>query len=127
MTSQKTILIVEDNPANLKLLTDLLTFQGYCLLEATNGNSALNLIKEKYAVIDLVLMDLKLPDISGLDVINSIKEIEFAKNIPVIVVSAHAMESDIEKCRQAGCIDYITKPINLQEFIKKISAFFAQK
>jgi len=120
----KTILIVEDNPANLKLLRDLLAFHGYSILEATDGTSALELIKLKNEIIDLILMDLKLPDISGLEVVKAMQGIDIVKTPPVIVVSAHAMESDIEKCLEAGCVDYITKPINLPEFIKKIAAFF---
>ena len=124
MQTAKTILIVEDNPINLKLLRDILNFQKFEVLEAVNGKSALESVKEDYNKIDLILMDLQLPDINGLEVIKRIKADAESKDIPIIVVSAHAMESDMKKCREAGCIDYITKPINIQEFINKINSFF---
>lgn len=124
MKTGKTILIVEDNPINLKLLRDILNFQKFDVLEAINGKLALESVQENYNKIDLILMDLQLPDISGLEVIKSIKTSPESQNIPIIVVSAHAMESDIKKCNEAGCVDYITKPINVQEFINKIKLFF---
>lgn len=127
MQSSKTILIVEDNPTNLKLLRDILNFQKIEVLEAINGKFALESVKENYNKIDLILMDLQLPDINGLEVIQKIKATPESQNIPIIVVSAHAMESDIKKCKEAGCIDYITKPINVQEFINKINSFFLNK
>ncbi|HBG48630.1 MAG TPA: two-component system response regulator [Cyanobacteria bacterium UBA9971] len=124
MQTHKTILIVEDNPINLKLLRDILNFQKFEVLEAVDGKSALELVEKNYNKIDLILMDLQLPDINGLEVIKNIKADAESKDIPIIVVSAHAMESDMKKCREAGCIDYITKPINIQEFINKINSFF---
>ena len=124
MQTAKTILIVEDNPINLKLLRDILNFQTFEVLEAIDGKSALELVEKNYNKIDLILMDLQLPDINGLEVIKNIKADAESKDIPIIVVSAHAMESDMKKCREAGCIDYITKPINIQEFINKINSFF---
>jgi len=127
MQTAKTILIVEDNPINLKLLRDILNFQKFEVLEAIDGKSALELVEKNYNKIDLILMDLQLPDINGLEVIQKIKAEPESQNIPIIVVSAHAMESDIKKCREAGCIDYITKPINIQEFINKINSFFLNK
>jgi len=127
MQTSKTVLIVEDNPTNLKLLRDILTFQKYSVLEAIDGKSALESVKENYNKIDLILMDMQLPDINGLEVIQKIKAYPESLNIPIIVVSAHAMESDIKKCYEAGCIDYITKPINVQEFINKINSFFLNR
>ena len=127
MQTAKTILIVEDNPINLKLLRDILNFQKFEVLEAIDGKSALELVEKNYNKIDLILMDLQLPDINGLEVIQKIKAEPESQNIPIIVVSAHAMESDIKKCYEAGCIDYITKPINVQEFINKINSFFLNK
>jgi len=124
MQTPKTILIVEDNPINLKLLRDILNFQKFEVLEAVDGKSALESVEKNYNKIDLILMDLQLPDINGLEVIKNIKAVPNSQNLQIIVVSAHAMESDIKKCREAGCIDYITKPINIQEFINKINSFF---
>lgn len=127
MHTSKTILIVEDNPTNLKLLRDILNYQKFDVLEAIDGKSALESVKTNYNKIDLILMDLQLPDISGLEVIKTIKADTECQNIPIIIVSAHAMESDIKKCYEAGCIDYITKPINIQEFISRINLFFSSK
>ncbi len=124
MQNRGKILIVEDNPSNLKLIRDILIFQDYSVIEATDGKIALETIEKNYEEIDLILMDLQLPEIGGLEVINRIKNNPDTKNIPIIVVSAHAMESDIKKCYEAGCVDYITKPINVQEFIKKINLFY---
>jgi len=124
MQTAKTILIVEDNPTNLKLLRDILNFQKFEVIEAINGKSAVESVQENYNKIDLILMDLQLPDINGLEVIQKIKIMPESENIPIIVVSAHAMESDIKKCKDAGCVDYIIKPINVQEFINKINSFF---
>lgn len=122
MTTAKTILIVEDNPTNLKLLRDILVYQKYTVIEAVDGETALKTVEKNYSSIDLILMDLQLPDINGLEVINRIKAKPESKDIPVIVVSAHAMEADIKKCTEAGCLDYITKPINIQEFINRVKS-----
>jgi len=124
MGTRGCILIVEDNPINLKLVRDILLYQNFEILVAPDGKSALEKVSENFNKINLILMDLKLPDVSGLDVIKKIKNNPEHNNIPIIVVSAHAMETDINKCIEAGCADYITKPINVQEFIKKITGFF---
>lgn len=126
MQNTKTILIVEDNPTNLKLLRDILNYQKYDVLEATDGEMALQTIEKSHNDINLILMDLQLPKIGGLEVIKSIKSETKSQNIPIIVVSAHAMESDIKKCIEAGCLDYITKPINVQDFINRINSLFSK-
>lgn len=126
MQHSKTILIVEDNPTNLKLVKDVLNYEKYNTVEATDGKIALDTIENNYEKIDLILMDLQLPEIGGLEVIKKVKNNPETKDIPIIVVSAHAMESDIKKCYKAGCTDYITKPLNIREFIKRINTFFEQ-
>jgi two-component system cell cycle response regulator DivK len=125
MKTQKTILIIEDNPSNLKLIRDLLIYQKYNVLEATDGKTAINLVLENFKDVDLILTDLQLPDIDGLEIINCLKASPESKDIPIMVVSAHAMEVDIKKCMDAGCVDYITKPINVQDFMKKINFLLA--
>jgi len=125
MQKNKKILLVEDNPSNLKLVKDILEFQHYCVIAATDGKIALETVESRPSEIDLILMDLQLPEIGGLELINMIKNNPETKNLPIIVVSAHAMDADIKKCYDAGCADYITKPINVQEFIKKINLFFS--
>jgi len=116
----KKILVIEDNPANMKLVDDILTAEGYEVLKATEGLPGLEMLKQDSGEVLLVLLDLKLPDIDGIEIIKKIKADDSIKNIPVIVVSAYAMESDIQSTKEAGCADYITKPINVMEFLDKV-------
>ncbi len=118
----KKILIIEDNPANMKLASDILTANGYDVMKASEGMAGFEMLKQNSKNINLVLLDLKLPDIDGIEVIKKIKADQNTCNIPVIVVSAHAMEADIKNSMEAGCADYITKPINIQEFLGRIKS-----
>lgn len=119
----KTIFIAEDNPTNLKLVKDILEVKGYKTLEAADGKSAINKIIQNASSIDLILMDIQMPELSGIDAIKELKEKSDTKNIPIIVVSAQAMESDIKKAKKIGAVDYITKPINLVEFLNKVEKY----
>lgn len=119
-----TILISEDNPVNMKLIRDVLVFYGYNIIETHDGKSAIEKIKEHKNDIDLILMDLQLPEIDGLEVIRIVKSDNSTKNLPIFVISAHVQENDIKKALKAGCNNYITKPINLEDFLGKINAFF---
>ncbi len=119
-----TILIAEDNPTNMKLIKDILEFEGYNIIEAHDGKAALNMIRKCKNDIDLILLDIQLPEINGFEVIKLLKSNDTTKNIPIFVVSAHAMESDIKKALNAGCNNFITKPINLESFVDKINSFF---
>lgn len=121
--NNKKILIIEDNPENMKLMADVLTAQGFDVLKANEGLAGIELLKQNSKETGLVLLDLKLPDISGLEVLKTIKSAEATREIPVIVVSAHAMEADITATKQAGCADYITKPINIVEFLAKVRTY----
>ena len=118
----KKIFIIEDNFINLKLVSDILVAENYEILYATEGKTALKMLKSRSDEISLVLLDLKLPDIDGIEVIKKLKADKRTKNIPVVVVSAHAMESDIKNSKEAGCADYITKPINIREFLSKVKS-----
>lgn len=122
-----TILISEDNPINMKLIRDILSFQGYEIIEANDGKSALDKIKKFKDKIDLILMDMQLPEMDGLQVIKLVKSDAATKCLPIFVISAHAMESDIKKAIKAGCNNYITKPINIEDFLGKINAFFRHR
>ncbi|NLF82655.1 MAG: response regulator [Candidatus Gastranaerophilales bacterium] len=122
MTAKK-ILIIEDNPENMKLMADVLTAQGFDVLKANEGLAGIEILKQNSKETGLVLLDLKLPDISGLEVLKTIKSAEATREIPVIVVSAHAMEADITATKQAGCTDYFTKPINIVEFLTKVRTY----
>jgi len=117
----KTVLIVEDNELNMKLFHDLLEAQGYDTLQTKDGREALQLAREHHP--DLVLMDIQLPEVSGLEVTKWIKEDENLRDIPVIAVTAFAMKGDEEKIRQGGCEAYIAKPISVSEFLETVQKF----
>jgi two-component system cell cycle response regulator DivK len=121
MPKQKKIFIVEDNDLNLKLFRDLLEANNF-LVEATqDGHEAYDLIKESKP--NLILMDIQLRGISGLDIIKQIKNDDKLKNIPIIAVTAFAMKNDRQKIMDAGCAEYISKPISIELFIKTVNEF----
>jgi len=117
----RTILIVEDNELNMKLFRDLLAAHGYTTLQANNGHDALKITRAEKP--DLILMDIQLPEISGLEVTRMIKEDDDIKHIPVIAVTAFAMKGDAEKFKQGGCEAYIAKPISVAGFIETVRKF----
>ena len=117
----KVVLIVEDNELNMKLFRDLLQAHGYETLEARTGPEALECLKE--ASPDLILMDIQLPEISGLEVTKQIKQDTRLADIPVIAVTAFAMKGDEERIRNGGCEDYIAKPISVVSFIEKVKRY----
>ncbi|MCH7888768.1 MAG: response regulator [Proteobacteria bacterium] len=121
MTS--TILIVEDNELNMKLFRDLLEAHGYDTLEAKNGKDALKLIRDHHP--DLIIMDMQLPEVSGLEVTRQIKNDDEIKTIPVVAVTAFAMKGDEEKFRAGGCEAYIAKPISVAQFVDTVKRFVA--
>ena len=112
----KKILIVEDNELNMKLFHDLLEVHGYTTLQTKDGREALALAREHMP--DLILMDIQLPEVSGLEVTRWIKEDAVLKSIPVIAVTAFAMKGDEEKIRR--CEAYIAKPISVSNFLETI-------
>lgn len=114
----KKILIVEDNELNLKLFNDLLEAYGYETLETREGLKALDLARQHKP--DLILMDIQLPEVSGLEVTKWLKEDDELRKIPVIAVTAFAMKGDEEKIREGGCEAYISKPISVSHFIETI-------
>lgn len=117
----KTILIVEDNKLNMKLFNDLLENNGYNVIQTSNGFQALQLAKEHQP--DLILMDIQLPEVSGLEVTKWIKQDDTISSIPVIAVTAFAMKGDEERIRQGGCEAYISKPISVGTFIQTIKHY----
>ena len=120
----KTILIVEDNELNMKLFNDLLEAKGYNILQTRNGREALDIARSEKP--DLILMDIQLPEVSGLDVTKWIKEDPETADIPVIAVTAFAMKGDEERIRQGGCEAYISKPISVLGFIETIRDFIGK-
>jgi len=117
----KTILVVEDNELNMKLVKGLLEIGKYRMLEATDAESGIQIIREQRP--DLVLMDIQLPGMDGLSATEIIKEDPLIKNIPIVALTSYAMQGDEEKALAAGCTGYIAKPINTRKFLKTISRY----
>lgn len=115
------ILIVEDNDLNLKLFRDLLAANGFETVETREGLEAIALTRSMMP--DLILMDIQLPEISGLDITRKIKADMSLRHIPVIAVTAFAMKDDEEKILQAGCQAYLSKPIAIDQFLATIRRF----
>ncbi len=117
----KTVMIVEDNELNMKLFNDLLESRGYRTIQTRNGLEALDIAKEHHP--DLILMDIQLPEVSGLVVTKWIKENDELAHIPIIAVTAFAMKGDEERILEGGCEGYISKPISLPHFLETIESF----
>lgn len=117
----KKILIVEDNELNMKLFHDLLDAHGYETLQTRDGLKALDMAREHRP--DLILMDIQLPEVSGLEVTKWIKEDEELNAIPVVAVTAFAMKGDEERIRDGGCEAYISKPITVSTFLETVKQF----
>jgi two-component system, cell cycle response regulator DivK len=120
-SNNKKVMIVEDNELNLRLFRDLLSAFGYATVETRDGLKALELAKVEMP--DLILMDIQLPHVSGLDVTQWIKADKETRDIPIIAVTAFAMRGDEERIREGGCQSYISKPIQVQSFIQTIKQF----
>ena len=120
----KKILIVEDNDLNLKLFKDLLEAHGYETFEIRDGLDAVAVVKRHQP--DLILMDIQLPEISGLDITKKIKADKDIAHIPIIAVTAFAMKDDEEKILRAGCQSYISKPISIANFLDTIRKFLGE-
>lgn len=117
----KTVLIVEDNELNMKLFHDLLEAHGIDTIETRNGLDVMDIARAQKP--DLILMDIQLPEVSGLDVTKWLKGDDELKHIPVIAVTAFAMKGDEEKIRDGGCEDYISKPISVSRFLEVIQTY----
>jgi len=120
---RKKVLIVEDNDLNMKLFNDLLVAHGYGTLQTRDGLEALALARLHHP--DLILMDIQLPEVSGLQVTQWIKKDDDLCRIPVIAVTAFAMKGDEEKIRDGGCEAYIAKPISVASFIRTVERFLS--
>ncbi len=121
----KTVLIVEDNDLNMKLFHDLLEAHGIDTIETKDGNNVLDLAREHKP--DLILMDIQLPEVSGLDVTKWLKDDEELKKIPVVAVTAFAMKGDEQKIREGGCEDYISKPISVGRFLEVVDHYLGRE
>jgi len=114
----KTVLIVEDNELNMKLFNDLLEAHGYRTVQTRSGMEAVDLARAHRP--DLILMDIQLPEVSGLQVTQWLKDDEELRDIPVVAVTAFAMKGDEEKIRQGGCEAYLSKPISVAKFLETV-------
>jgi len=119
--ADKTVLIVEDNELNMKLFHDLLVAHGYATIQTRNGLEALALARRHRPA--LILMDIQLPEISGLEVTKWIKEDDELRDIPIVAVTAFAMKGDEERIRSGGCEAYISKPISVSAFLETVQRF----
>ena len=120
---RKRILIVEDNQIGLKLLSQLLKVHGYETLDTTKGLEAISLARDYRP--DLILMDIRLPDISGLEVTRLLKQDQQTKCIPIIAVTAFAMLGDEAKALESGCDAYIAKPVIVANLLRTVDSFLS--
>jgi len=119
--SAKTILIVDDNQKNLKLIRDILQFKGFATVEAADGETAVELAKSNQP--SLILMDVQLPGMDGRTAMKAIKANERTRNIPVVALTALAMRGTREELLADGFDDYISKPIEIKEVLKLVQKF----
>lgn len=117
----KTILIVEDNGLNMKLFNDLLETHGYNTLQARDGRLVVEMTRKNWP--DLILMDIQLPEISGLEVTKMLKADDDLRDMPVVAVTAFALKGDEQKIRSGGCDRYIAKPISVASFLQTVARF----
>lgn len=115
------ILIIEDNASNMKLVSSILKMSGHKVLKAGDAETGITIAKDKLP--DLILMDIQLPGMDGLAASRLLKDDEATKHIPIIAMTAFAMKGDMEKAKEAGCNDYISKPFNYQQFLELVKTF----
>jgi two-component system cell cycle response regulator DivK len=121
MAKAKRILVVEDNELNMKLFCDILEANNYETIQAVDGTTALALTRKHHP--DLVLMDIQLPEVSGLEVTKWIRDDPTISKIPIVAVTAFAMRGDEEKIREGGCEAYIAKPISVNHFLETVDKY----
>jgi CheY-like chemotaxis protein len=118
------ILVVEDNEKNRKLVRDVLTFKGYVVIEADNGEDGVRLAKERLP--KLILMDIQLPGIDGIEALRQLRADDATRAIPVIAVTASALDRDRQKIMAAGFDGYQAKPLNVKAFMAAVEAVFGR-
>jgi two-component system cell cycle response regulator DivK len=118
---KKKVLIVEDNELNMKLFNDLLEAHGYDTVKTKSGVEAVGLARQHRP--NLILMDIQLPEVSGLQVTQWLKDDPELAGIPVVAITAFAMKGDEEKILQGGCEAYLSKPISVVKFLETVRTF----
>jgi len=116
--ARKSVLVVEDNELNMRLFCDLLDAFGYDTFQCRDGSDAVDIARAEMP--DLIVMDIQLPEVSGLDITRWLKDDEALAPIPVLAVTAFAMRADEQRVREAGCEGYLSKPIQMGSFIKAV-------
>ena len=119
--SGERILVIEDNEKNMKLVRDVLQASGYRTLEATTGGQGVELAVEHRP--DLVLMDIQLPDINGVEALGRLRANERTASLPVLALTAQAMEGDRERFLAAGFDGYLSKPVNIADFVATVKRY----
>jgi len=117
----KLVLIVDDEPKNVTLVRDILQVKGYETNEAVDGKQGVDLAKE--TIPDLILMDIQMPEMDGIEATGILKTDEATKHIPILALSSYAMMGDKERILKAGCDAYMSKPLNIKEFLSKVAEF----
>jgi two-component system cell cycle response regulator DivK len=120
----KTVLIVEDNELNMKLFNDLLEAHGYTTIQTKSGVEAVELARRHRP--NLILMDIQLPEVSGLEVTQWLKDDDELRTIPIIAITAFAMKGDEEKIRKGGCEAYLSKPISVVKFLETVRNYVSE-
>jgi CheY-like chemotaxis protein len=120
----RTVLVIEDNELNIKLVRTLLQMQEYCVLEAADAETGIQLVEDHKP--DLILMDIQLPGLDGLSATRLIKRDSSLKHIPILALTSYAMQRDEEKALAAGCAGHIAKPIDTRRFLETVSHFIDQ-
>ncbi len=120
----KLILIVDDEPKNVTLVRDLLQLNGYSTNEATDGKQGVDLAKAN--IPDLILMDIQMPEMDGIEATGILKTDTATKHIPILALSSYAMMGDKERILEAGCDGYLSKPLDIKEFLNTVSKFLSE-
>lgn len=121
----KKILIVEDNEVNRLLMKDILAYQGFEIIEAANGADGLKMAKECRP--DLILMDMQMPVMDGFAAVSLLKAASETRDIKIICITSFAMKGDRERILQAGCDDYVAKPIDTRDFPKLVKRYLCEE
>ena len=120
----KTVLVVEDDPTNRKLLRDLLQVSGYAVIEASNGLEAVRLARAERP--GLILMDIRMPVMDGLEATRLLRADGETRDIPIVAVTSSAMDGDEEATKEAGCDAHMTKPIETHEFLQTVARYLGE-
>ena len=119
----RTVMIVEDDATNMRLIHDLVERAGYATLQVKDGAEALAAVRAQHP--DLILMDIQLPNVSGLEVTKALKQDAELRTIPVIAVTAFAMKGDEERIRRVGCDEYLSKPISISQLLAMVKRYLS--